>query len=275
MKPTRDAYIDVLEQGDCIELMSCMPPECVDLIITDPPFAIEFKASRSNYNRTGSRVLKGYNEIKQQDYQSFTNAWLEQAARVLKSSGSMYIFSGWNHLKEMLIAIDLYGLTTVNHLIWQYQFGVVTRRKYVTSHYHCLYVCKDDKQRRFYPYARFGKHEKTISGGSAHYKDKEDVWQIKREYWQGDKKTPTKLPAEIIRKMLAYSSEEGDVVMDPFLGSGQVAVVSKMEGRHYVGFEIVPEYYDFASERIRSGNYRVKADDLNSSNEAEAIPLWQ
>ena len=255
--------------------MSSLPSDCVDLVITDPPFAIDFKAARSNYNRTGSRVIEGYNEIRDADYQAFTNEWVSQAKRVLKNSGSMYIFSGWNHLKEILTAVDACGLVTVNHLIWKYQFGVVTKRKYVTSHYHCLYVCKDDSKRKFYPYARFGKFEKTGRSGSAHYQDKEDVWVIKREYWHGDKKTPTKLPAEIIKKILAYSSQSGDVVLDPFLGSGQVAVVSKMEERHYIGFEIVPEYYEFALERITSGQYRVKAEDTEQATvTGGTLPLW-
>ena len=277
---TLSDYINTIRQGDCVELMSKMPAEYVDLIITDPPFAIDFKAARTNYNRTGSRVLEGYNEISESDYLAFTCDWLEQATRTLKSSGSMYIFSGWNHLKDILIAIDRYNLVTVNHIVWKYQFGVATRRKYVTSHYHCLYVCKDDRKRRFYPYARFAKDEKTPNGGSAHYKDKEDVWGIKREYWHGDKKTPTKLPSEIIRKILAYSSKKGDVVLDPFLGSGQVAVVSKMEGRRYIGFEIVPEYYEFALERINSGKYRIQADEARpvsatTKQRGENLTLWQ
>lgn len=250
--------MNTIKHGDCIELMHELPDECVDLVITDPPFAIDFKAVRGNYNRKQGRVIGGYNEIKGCEYQSFTSAWLSQATRVLKNSGSMYIFSGWNHLKEMLIAIDECELVTINHLIWKYQFGVMTKRKYVNSHYHCLFVCKDDPKRQFHPYSRFTKEERTANGGSAHYKDKEDVWEIKREYWQGDKKTPTKLPAEIISKMLDYSSTQGDLVLDPFLGSGQVAVVSKLKNRRYVGFEIVREYYEFALERLNSGNYRIK-----------------
>lgn len=252
--------IDIVKQGDCIELMAEMPKGCVDLVITDPPFAIYFKAVRQNYNRTQGRVLEGYSEVAGSDYQAFTLAWLSEATRVLKDSGSMYIFSGWNHLKEILIAIDECKLTTVNHLIWKYQFGVVTKRKYVTSHYHCLFVCKDDKKRRFHPYCRFGKDAKTPSGGSAHYEDKEDVWTINREYWTGAIKTPTKLPAELVDKILDYSSKAGDLVMDPFLGSGQVAVVSKMKGRHYAGFEIVPEYYEFARERLESGKYLIQQE---------------
>ena len=252
--------IDIIKQGDCIELMAEMPKGCVDLVITDPPFAIDFKAVRQNYNRTQGRVLKGYSEVAGSNYQAFTFAWLSEATRVLKDSGSMYIFSGWNHLKEILIAIDECELITVNHLIWKYQFGVVTKRKYVTSHYHCLFVCKDDKKRQFSPYCRFDKDAKTPSGGSAHYEDKEDVWTINREYWTGAIKTPTKLPAELVDKILDYSSKAGDLVMDPFLGSGQVAVVSKMKGRHYVGFEIVPEYYEFARERLESGKYLIQQE---------------
>lgn len=194
--------LNTIKHGNCIDLMPELPAQCVDLIITDPPFAIDFEAKRNNYNRKQSRVLDGYNEIKGDDYQAFTSAWLAQATRVLKDSGSMYIFSGWNHLKELLIAIDDCKLTMVNHLIWKYQFGVVTKRKFVTSHYHCLFVCKDDRKRCFYPYTRFDKETRTAQGGSAHYQDKEDVWTIKREYWPGSKKTPTKLPAEIIKKFL-------------------------------------------------------------------------
>ena len=251
-------YINTIKLGNCIELMSDIPDETVDLVITDPPFAIDFKATRHNYNRKDSRVLQGYNEIEGSDYLNFTLEWLSQAKRVLKNTGSMYIFSGWNYLKDLLIAIDTCKLTTVNHLIWKYQFGVVTKRKYVTSHYHCLFLCKDDKKRQFYPYHRFEKDAKTESGGSAHYKDKEDVWEIKREYWQGAVKTPTKLPAAIIEKILDYSSQKGDVVLDPFLGSGQVAVISKMKERHYIGFEIVPAYYEFAHERLESGKYLIQ-----------------
>lgn len=264
--------INTIQHGDCISLMRDMSAECVDLIITDPPFAIDFKAKRNNYNRKESAVLDGYTEIKGCDYQIFTSEWLAQATRVLKESGSMYIFSGWNHLKEILIAIDECKLTTVNHVIWKYQFGVTTKRKYVTSHYHCLFVCKDDRKRCFYPYSRFDKNERTENGGSAHYKDKEDVWEIKREYWHGDKKTPTKLPAEIIKKILDHSSQKNDLVFDPFLGSGQVAVVSKMHNRNYIGFEIVREYYEFALERLNSGNYRIR--ETKESNKQPELSVF-
>ena len=226
--------IDEIYCGDTLLLMGDIPENTVDLIVTDPPFAIDFKAKRNNYNRTQERVLEGYNEIPKDKYYEFTVNWMREAHRILKKSGSMYVFSGWTNLKDILNALDEVGFITVNHLIWKYQFGVFTKRKYVTSHYHILFVVKDEKE------YKFNKVE--------HYP--EDVWIINREYWTGKIKTPTKLPVELVKKILLFSSDEGDLVFDPFLGSGTVAVVAKMLGRHYLGFEIVPEYYEFAKERI-------------------------
>ena len=250
---------------DCIDGMKAIPDGKIDLVVTDPPFAINFKAKKANYNRTASRVLSGYNEITKENYYEFTLNWMSQCFRILKESGGMYVFSGWNNLADILNAIEEIGFITVNHIIWKYQFGVVTNRKFVTSHYHCLYICKNDKKRKFFPYERFSKEEKNNQGRSLHYKDKEDVWEIKREYWTGDEKTPTKLPAEIIKKILQYSSEEGDLVFDPFLGSGQTAVVSKLLKRNYIGFEIVKEYFDFISKRLKSNSYRIKSSNDKSN----------
>ena len=256
----KKSSLNKIYNQDCIDGMKDIPDNKIDLVITDPPFAINFKSKKANYNRNASRVLSGYNEIESKNYYNFTYNWMSQVNRILKKSGSMYVFSGWNNLKDILTALDENGFITINHIIWKYQFGVVTSKKFVTSHYHCLYVCKNNNERKFFPYSRFDKNAKTSDGKSLHYNDKEDVWNIKREYWTGDEKTPTKLPAEIIKKILEYSSEEKDVVFDPFLGSGQVAVVSKMLKRKYIGFEIVKEYYNFAKKRLEKNIYRLKKE---------------
>ena len=227
--------VDTVYEGDALKLLPKVPSGTVDLIITDPPFAIDFKAQRLNYNRKGSNVIEGYQEIPEEEYGSFTRNWMAEAARVLAPSGCMYVFSGWNRLRDILEGLDAAGLTTVNHLIWKYQFGVFTKKKYVTSHYHILFVVKDPKR------YTFNKLD--------HYP--EDVWTIQREYWKGKMKTPTKLPREIVRKILLYSSNPNDLVLDPFLGSGTVAVVAQQEGRHFLGFEVVPEYCAFANECLQ------------------------
>jgi site-specific DNA-methyltransferase (adenine-specific) len=225
---------DLVYEGDALTLLPKVPGGSVDLIVTDPPFAIDFKAQRLNYNRTGSNVLEGYRDIPEAEYGEFTRRWIAEAGRVLVPTGSMYIFSGWNRLRDILEGIDSAGLTTINHLIWKYQFGVFTKKKYVTSHYHILFVVKDPK------HYTFNKID--------HYP--EDVWVINREYWKGRKKTPTKLPSELVKKILCYSSNPGDLVLDPFLGSGTVVVVAQQEGRHFLGFEVVPEYCTFAQAAL-------------------------
>jgi len=258
--------------GDCISGMKEIPGESMDIIITDPPFAIDFKATRANYNRTDDRVLQGYQEISANDYLGFTRAWMAEAHRLLKPTAGLFVFSGWNNLKDILIAGDELGLTTVNHIIWKYQFGVVCKRRFVTSHYHCLFYCKDDKKRKFYNSAIYDGNQRDDKNKSMRYKDLEDVWEIKREYWHGDVKTPTKLPFELVKKILLYTSDEGDLVFDPFLGSGQVAVVAKELGRKYLGFEIVTEYFNFAKERLDKDLYRIPKEDKSKFDD---LPLFE
>jgi len=221
--------------GDCLELMKSIPDEAIDLVITDPPFGIEFKAKKLNYNRKGGRVIEGYQEIAKENYPVFTHSWLSQVYRILNPTGSIYVFSGWNNLKDILNALDDVGFITINHIIWKYQFGVFTRRKFVTSHYHVLFAVKDAKQ--------------YVFNKIDHYP--EDVWVIKREYWSGKVKTPTKLPRELVQKIIRYSSNEGCLIFDPFLGSGTVAEVAATLRRRFLGFEIVPDYYRFACERLK------------------------
>ncbi len=264
---------NAVHNEDCISGMSKLPDNCIDLIITDPPFAIDFKAKRSNYNRKDSRVLDGYNEIAASDYAEFTRSWMSESHRLLKDSGSAFVFSGWNNLKDILVAIDEVGFATVNHIIWKYQFGVSTKRRFVSSHYHCLFLCKDDKKRKFYLDSRFSKDAQAEGGGSLRYRDMEDVWVINREYWTGDVKTPTKLPYELIQKILAYASIEGDIVMDPFLGSGQVAVVANLMDRKYIGYEIVPEYFSFIQVRLKEKQYRYRAKDEMTGPEGP-LPIF-
>ncbi len=238
---------------DCVSGMKKIPKGKIDLVVTDPPFAIDFKSKKANYNRTASNVIGGYEDILPKDYDKFTHDWMTLAYDSLKPNGSMYVISGYNNLNIIENNLKSVGFYVANHIIWKFQFGVVTRNKFVTSHYHILFVTKRRKDYDFYTNCRFEDSERAVDGkGCARYQDMEDVWYIKREYWTGKKKTPTKLPSELIRKILSYSSKKGDYILDPFLGSGMVATVAKEMKRKYVGFEIVKDYFDFAKERLEN-----------------------
>lgn len=252
---TLTKLINQIFNENCIPGMKKIPDGKIDLIVTDPPFAINFKCTKANYNRKASNVIRGYKDILPENYKEFTVKWIREANRILKKDGSMYVISGYNNLNVILdnLQSPAFNFHLQNQIIWKFQFGVVTRKKFVTSHYSILFVTKHKNNFEFYPNCRFTDSERTGNGkGSARYQDMEDVWEIKREYWTGKKKTPTKLPSELIRKILSYSSKKGNLVLDPFLGSGQVAVVSKEMKRKYIGFEIVKNYFDFAKERLES-----------------------
>jgi len=240
--------------GNSLKELPKIKAETVDLVITDPPFAIDFKSKKANYNRKEKNVIKGYQDIKPEDYKEFTIKWIRECDRILKANGSMYVISGYNNLNIILDVLQspAFNFHLKNHIIWKFQFGVVTRNKFVTSHYHILFVTKHKTKYTFNTNCRFADSDRTGNGkGSARYQDMEDVWDIKKEYWTGEKKTPTKLPEALIEKMLQYSSNKGDLILDPFLGSGQVALVAKKMKRKYIGIELRKKYFEFAQERLK------------------------
>ncbi len=223
-----------------------------DCIITDPPFGIGFgrdTSSKGNhaYNRSKDNVLGGYVEIEKEDYLSFTRQWMGVASKQLTDGGSAFVFSGWNNLKDVLQAAEEVGWHTINHIIWKYNFGVYTRHKFVCSHYHLLYFCNNPKARQFFH--RIPPNEKLKNGNSARYADMEDVWLINREYWRGTEKTPTKLPSELVEKIVSYSTKQGDRIYDPFSGSGQVPIIADRMGRYGYGQELNPQFVEFSVRR--------------------------
>ncbi len=213
--------VDRVEFGDCIPGMQKMPACSIDLVIADPPFGIDFDGRGSQYNRKTELVVEGYKEV-QGDYDRFTMAWIAELPRIMKETASAYIFSGWTNLKDVLVAVDNAGLVVINHIIWKYQFGVFTHRKYVTSHYHVLFLAKNPI--RYY----FNKIE--------HYPL--DIWDIPRTYRPGQQKNGTKLPEDVVSRCIDFSSRPGDLVFDPFMGNGTSAVCAKAKYRHFSGFEL-------------------------------------
>jgi site-specific DNA-methyltransferase (adenine-specific) len=213
---------DKIYYSDCISGMKTLSDNSIDLVIADPPFGIEFSKKESLYNRNSDLVSDGYKEIIKPNYSEFTSKWIQGLVRIMKSTASAYIFSGWTHLNEVLDAINHSKLNLINHIIWKYQFGVFTRRKFVTSHYHILFCVKNPK--KYF----FNKIE--------HYP--EDVWEIPRKYKPGQVKNRTKLPEEVVSRCIHFSSKPGDIVLDPFMGNGTTAVCAKANYRHFLGYEI-------------------------------------
>jgi site-specific DNA-methyltransferase (adenine-specific) len=230
---------------DCINGMKMhIDSDSIDLVITDPPYGIDGDKLHKHYNRKESNVIDGYVEIPKEEYQEFSIKWIKECERVLKPSGSMYIVSGYSCLREILNALNETDLVEINHLIWEYNFGVYTKNKYVSSHYHILfYVKSPEKKKTFNTFCRFENTKES-------YKDRIDVFQINREYKPGQIKNKNQLPTELVRKLLLYSSNEGDVILDPFLGGFTTAFVAIEESRVPVGFEINKSAFDYFADKI-------------------------
>jgi len=227
--------IDQVIYEDCIAGMKRLPEKCIDLIIADPPFGISFDGLESIYNRDDEFVVPGYEEV-DEDYSSFTESWIYELPRIMKEDASAYVFSGWTNIESVLAAARKARLEVVNHIIWHYQFGVFTMKKFVTSHYHILLLAKHPK--KYY----FHKIEHYIP----------DVWSIPRKYQPGKKKNGTVLPIRVVEKCIDFSTEPGDLVLDPFMGNGTTAVAAKCNFRHFLGFEINKQLKPVIDENLNS-----------------------
>lgn len=234
-------------------------------MICDPPFGIEETKFDQHYKRKESTVMDGYVEAPS-DYRLFTYAWLREAKRALKYDGSLYVISGWNRLGDVLNALDACGFFVRNHIIWKYNFGVYTKNKFVTSHYHIIYATKGEGSNpTFNRFCRFGPGEKE-DGKSLNYKDMEDVWYIKKEYHPNKKKNKNKLPDELIRKMILYSSNEEDVICDFFMGNFTTASVGIRLGRIPIGFELNKESYDYYMNEINDIDFGCDLIELKKTD---------
>ncbi|MHA1770826.1 MAG: DNA-methyltransferase [Candidatus Thorarchaeota archaeon] len=235
--------IDTIYFEDCVSGMARMPQGSVDLVIADPPFGIDFDGRSGVYNRDSSLVIEGYGEVSE-EYGGFTRSWLQEVARILSPTGSAYIFSGWTNLEAVLTAARIAGLHILNHLVWHYSFGVYTRKKFVTSHYHVLLLVKNEEEYMFNKIENYPQ----------------DVWILNRPYHHGRAKNGTKLPVELVQRCIDYSSRPGDLVFDPFMGNGTTAVAAKGSYRHFLGFELNPqlrEIIDSAVLKVRPGQFYV------------------
>ncbi|OHD12822.1 MAG: hypothetical protein A2Y34_01650 [Spirochaetes bacterium GWC1_27_15] len=225
---------------DCIEgSKKYLKDNFVDLIITDPPYGIDGHLLHKHYKRNEDFVIDGYQEVGIKEYPEFSKKWIKEAERVLRPGGSIYIVSGYTNLVHILNALRETSLVERNHIIWKYNFGVYTQKKFVSSHYHILYYIKPpESEITFNTNCRYNQSQKTENGRSKLYNDMQDVWQINKKYKPQEKKNKNELPEELLLKMILYSSNPNDVVCDFFGGSFSTIKVAIGTARYGIGFEL-------------------------------------
>ena len=226
---------------DCISGMrEHVEDGSVDLIFTDPPYGIKGDELDAHYHRDESNVVPGYVEVPLETYDQFSKDWISECARCLRPGGSIYIVSGYTNLHHVLNALHATDLQEVNHIIAKYSFGVSTKKKWVSSHYHILFWQKPNK----------GKQTRTFNT-NVYYTDQKDsyhdrltVQDMPRAHNPGQVKNKNQLNEDFIEKFILYSSSRNETVMDPFCGGFTTPRTALRYGRNFVGFEMNKNAYD-------------------------------
>jgi len=251
--------------GDSIKILNDGPESWIDLVFADPPFNIGY-------------LYHGYDDsLKTEDYLKFSQDWMSAVHRALKPTGSFYLAIGDEYAADLcVIARRQVGFHLRNWIIWHYTFGQQPKAKFARSHTHILYFTKDPKEFTFnadairVPSAR----QTTYADARANPKGKlpDDVWFLRPQEAEPDFFDPTadtwyvsrvcgtfkeregwhgcQMPIAVLDRIIKSSSNPGDIVLDPFNGSGTTVVSAALLGRKYVGIDQSEAYVRYARKRL-------------------------
>lgn len=236
--------LDYIKQGDCMELMKELPDNSIDCIVTSPPYNKGFWSSNRNVNnfsffKTKSRrITYGAfdDNLLPEEYEQKQRDFLAECLRVIKSTGSIF----YNH-------IDILNKHQTIHPIWVYDFPlkqiIIWNRKNTP---------KLDKS-YFYPITEYVFWIQKDKNARTYFDRKNAIFN--KSIWEinPDKKNefPAPFPLELPTNCILSTTRVGDVVLDPFMGSGTTMIAAIKTNRHYIGFEIDNNYYNMANKRIK------------------------
>jgi site-specific DNA-methyltransferase (adenine-specific) len=264
--------------GDCVNHLEKLPAGCVDLAFADPPFNIGYEYDVYDDRRDRSAYL------------AWTEKWLRGVVRVLKPTGSFYVAIGDEYAAELKVRLDAAGLVMRNWIIWHYTFGVSCKRKFNRSHAHILYYVRDPKQFTFnadairVPSARQTTYADRRANPTGKLPDdtwvlrpqeeerlfqpETDTWYVPRLCGTFKERTghPCQMPEAVLERIIRVSSNPGDLVLDPFGGSGTTLATALRLGRKYLGIELSEDY----AEAIRRRLAQVEEEAAGSESRVEA-----
>lgn len=219
---------DYIKQGDCLELMKEIPDGSIDLVVTDPPYLMNCG------NRGGAfgRDKRKYHSEIDPLTDNFNLEVLNELVRIMKKV-NIYIWCSKDQLRQYIDFFEnLYCKTEL--LTWHKTNPVPTcNNKYLSDTEYLLFF-REKGVKIFGSYETKKKYYVTPTN-----KADKDLYGH-----------PTIKPLDIIQNLIINSSQENDIVLDPFLGSGTTAVAAVNTGRHYIGFELNPQYFDIACQRL-------------------------
>jgi len=243
-------YINRITQGDCLDLLRSLPDNCVDIAFADPPFNLKKK-----YNSTKD-------SLDVNEYLKWCEQWICEMVRVTKPSGSIFV----HNIPKWLTyyAAYLNQIAKFKHWIsWDASTSPMGK-SLQPAHYGILFYVKDPSQQKFYEIRYPHKRNRKDGYLQKDYGGKKDllhpfgplvsdVWtdihRIKHNKYRDEH--PCQLPVHLLERIILMSTDEGEIVLDPFSGTGTTAIAAKRLGRQYIGFELSEEYATIAEEKLR------------------------
>ena len=252
--------VNRIVHGDVLKVLPDWPEGCVDLVFADPPFNIGYEYDRYNDSRPP------------QEYLEWTARWIDACLRVLKADGTFWVAIGDEYAAE--VRVMMRGRATLrNWVVWHYTFGQNCRQKFNRSHTHLFYFVKDAER---FTFNSDDPQVRVPSDRQLKYNDKRanpkgrlphDVWTFsrvcgtfkEREGWH-----PCQMPVDLLERIVLACSRPGEIVLDPFAGSGTTLVAAAKNDRRWVGVELSKDYVRRAAQRVA---------DETASAEAEAASV--
>lgn len=253
-----ESILDKTLLGDTFEILSFMPEKFIDLLIVDPPYNIDKDFHGNKFKKSADII-----------YEEYTKEWIEKILPLLKSTASVYVCCDWK--SSIVIAGVLKKYFHIqNRITWQREKGRGALSNWkngmediwfatMSKNYTFNVEAVKSRRRVIAPYKVDGKPkdwEETLEGNFRNTYPSNFWDDISIPYWSMPENTahPTQKPEKLLAKLILASSNEEDIVFDPFLGSGSTSVCAKKLGRHYVGIEQNEQYCIWAEKRLESAN---------------------
>jgi len=247
---------DVILRGDCIEVLKGLPDKSVDMVFADPPYNLQLGGDLLRPDN--SKVDAVDDDWDKFDsfaaYDAFTRAWLGECRRVLKDEGSLWVIGSYHNIFRLGAAMQDLGFWVLNDIIWRKSNPMPNFKgtRFTNAHETLIWAAKSREQKRYtFNYdALKAFNEDTqmrsdwtlaLCTGGERLKDE-----------NGDKAHPTQKPEALLHRVLLSASRVGDVVLDPFFGTGTTGAAAKRLGRHFIGIEREETYAKLAEQRIKA-----------------------
>jgi modification methylase len=247
--------IDTILVGDCIDHMNALPAGSVDLVFADPPYNLQLE---QGLTRPDHSKVDGVDDAWDKfdsfaHYDAFTRAWLKAARRILKPDGAIWVIGSYHNIFRVGAALQDLDFWMLNDVIWRKSNPMPNFRgtRFTNAHETLIWASRSRESRPTFNYEQLKLSNDDVQmrsdwlfpicTGSERLKDDED-----------DKLHPTQKPEALLYRVLNATTKPGDVVLDPFFGTGTTGAVAKKLGRHFIGIERESRYIAGALQRIAS-----------------------